>query len=302
MPRPYLVPGLTCVLSILSHMPAAQADYTYSGNLVTYCGQYDAINTTSGLYDIINNAWGDDGSGLTCTTVGEALLKRRDSSTNRLINTQTCLGESTDDFAVFNSTWRWSDAPTEVHSYPDALFNTELFPLAFPDVTSLKLKADWAIVPSPSDDTATDEATLASLDVVADVAIDLFLDEDASTASDSSAAAYEVMIWQAAYGNCDPIGYDPTSTSAPTQELDGVTYTLYQGPNANGQTVFTWYPDGNLTTIDVDYFPLLETLRGGGYIPTAAYLGRFQWGSETKHSAQDQNITFVVNSVTMSVN
>ncbi|OMP84630.1 putative xyloglucan-specific endo-beta-1,4-glucanase A, partial [Diplodia seriata] len=177
------------------------------------------------------------------------------------------------------------------HSYPDALFNTELFPLAFPDLISLKLGADWAIIPAPSDDSATNEATLASLDVVADVAIDLFLDEDASTASDASAAAYEVMIWQAAYGNCDPIGYDPTSTSAPTQELGGVT-----------QTVFTWYPDRNLSSIDVDYFPLLEALRGGSYIPTAAYLGRFQWGSETKHSAQNQNMTFVVNSLAMSVN
>lgn len=95
--------------------------------------------------------------------------------------------------------------------------------MAFQDLTSLKLAADWAIVPSPSDETATDEATLASLDVVANVAADLFLDEDAGTASNASTAAYEVMIWQAAYGNCDPIGYDPTSTTAPTQELDGVT-------------------------------------------------------------------------------
>ncbi|KAL1628899.1 hypothetical protein SLS54_001588 [Diplodia seriata] len=253
----HLIPGLTYALSVLSCLPTAKADYVYNGDYVTYCGQYDALNTTSGLYDIINNAWGDDGSGLTCTTV---------------------------------------------HSYPDALFNTELFPLAFPDLISLKLGADWAIIPAPSDDSATNEATLASLDVVADVAIDLFLDEDASTASDASAAAYEVMIWQAAYGNCDPIGYDPTSTSAPTQELGGVTYTLFQGPNGSGQTVFTWYPDRNLSSIDVDYFPLLEALRGGSYIPTAAYLGRFQWGSETKHSAQNQNMTFVVNSLAMSVN
>ncbi|KAL1648093.1 hypothetical protein SLS58_002420 [Diplodia intermedia] len=255
MPRSYLIPGLTYALSVLSCLPAAKANYVYDGDFVTYCGQYDALNTTSGLYDIINNAWGDDGSGLTCTTV---------------------------------------------HSYPDALFNTELFPLAFPDLTSLKLGADWAIIPAQSDDLATNEATLASLDVVADVAIDLFLDEDASTASDASAAAYEVMIWQAAYGNCDPIGYDPTSTSAPTQELG--PSTLFQGPNGSGQTVFTWYPDRNLSSIHVDYFPLLETLRGGSYIPTAAYLGRFQWGSETKHSAQSQNMTFVVNSLAMSVN
>ncbi|KAK0661860.1 Xyloglucan-specific endo-beta-1 [Lasiodiplodia hormozganensis] len=282
MPRSYLVPSVAYALSVLSCIPAARADYIYHGNYVTYCGQYDAVNTTSGLYDIINNAWGDDGSGLTCTT--------------------TYLGESTDTFAVFNSTWRWFETPTEVHSYPDALLNTELFPLAFQDLTSLKLAADWAIVPSPSDETATDEATLASLDVVANVAADLFLDEDASTASNASTAAYEVMIWQAAYGNCDPIGYDPTSTTAPTEELDGVTYTLYQGSNANGQTVFTWYPDRNLSSIDVDYFPLLKALRSESYIPTAAYVGRYQWGSETKHSAENQNITFIVNTLTMDVN
>ncbi|KAK7723385.1 hypothetical protein SLS57_004579 [Botryosphaeria dothidea] len=272
--------GLITAFSLLSS-PLALADYIYDGNYVTYCGQYDALNTTSGLYDIINNAWGDDGSGLTCTT--------------------TYLGESTDRFAVFNSTWRWYDTPTEVHSYPDALLNTELFPLALSDLSSLQLAADWAIVPSPSDETFTSETTLASLDVTADVAIDLFLDEDASKASDASAAAYEVMIWQAAYGNCDPIGYDPTSTTAPTQELDGVTYTLYQGPNANEQTVLTWYPNSNLTSISVDYFPLLERLRIDGLLPATAYLGRYQWGSEAKHSAQNQNITFMVNSLTMSV-
>lgn len=60
--------GLITAFSLLSS-PLALADYIYDGNYVTYCGQYDALNTTSGLYDIINNAWGDDGSGLTCTTV-----------------------------------------------------------------------------------------------------------------------------------------------------------------------------------------------------------------------------------------
>lgn len=77
---------------------------------------------------------------------------------------------------------------------------------------------------------------------------------------------------------------------------------MYQGANANGQTVFTWYPDRNLSSIDVDYFPLLEALRNESYIPTAAYVGRYQWGSETKHSAENQNITFMVNTLTMDVN
>lgn len=273
--------GLAAALLLLMRSPAVHADYVYNGNYVTYCGQYDAVNTTSGLYDIINNAWGDDGSGLTCTT--------------------TYLGESTDTFAVFNSTWRWFDTPTEVHSYPDALLNTALFPLVFSDLTSLKLAANWAVVPSPSDETTTNEATLASLDVVANVALDVFLDEDASTASDAATAAYEIMIWQSAYGNIQPIGYDPTSATATKQEVEGITYTLFEGPNANGQTVFTWYPDRNLSSISVDYLPLLESLRGA-QIPSTAYVGRYQWGSETKHSAANQNITFIVNTLTMSVN
>lgn len=76
---------------------------------------------------------------------------------------------------------------------------------------------------------------------------------------------------------------------------------MYQGPNANEQTVLTWYPNSNLTSISVDYFPLLERLRIDGLLPATAYLGRYQWGSEAKHSAQNQNITFMVNSLTMSV-
>ncbi|EOD44820.1 putative glycosyl transferase protein [Neofusicoccum parvum UCRNP2] len=271
--------GLAATLLLLMRSPAVHADYVYNGNYVTYCGQFDAANTTSGLYDIINNAWGDDGSGLTCTT--------------------TYLGESTDTFAVFNSTWRWFDTPTEVHSYPDALLNTALFPLVFSDLTSLKLAANWAVVPSPSDETTTNEATLASLDVVANVALDVFLDEDASTASDAATAAYEIMIWQSAYGNIQPIGKFPFNIQC-LSEVNRAS-TLYEGPNANGQTVFTWYPDRNLSSISVDYLPLLETLRGA-QIPSTAYVGRYQWGSETKHSAANQNITFIVNTLTMSVN
>lgn len=83
MPRSYLVSSVAYALSVLSCIPAARADYIYHGNYVTYCGQYDAVNTTSGLYDIINNAWGDDGSGLTCTTVGKPLLKREETVTNK---------------------------------------------------------------------------------------------------------------------------------------------------------------------------------------------------------------------------
>lgn len=84
MSRSYLVPSVAYALSVLSCIPAAQADYIYNGNYVTYCGQYDAVNTTSGLYDIINNAWGDDGSGLTCTTVGKPPLKQEGTFTNQI--------------------------------------------------------------------------------------------------------------------------------------------------------------------------------------------------------------------------
>ncbi|KAF2085971.1 glycoside hydrolase family 12 protein, partial [Saccharata proteae CBS 121410] len=240
----------------------------------TFCGQYDAANSTSLRYTLLADEWGDDGSGEQCMTAD-------DSSTS------------------FNATWSWSGNRTEVHSFPSVILNSELFPLSISNLSSLTLNASWSIYPGDSFTAETDGANLATIDTVADVALDMFLDDDGDQAGNASIASTEIMIWQAAYGNLQPLGWDTVSDDPPVVELAGVNYTLFQGNNANGQAVFSWVPETNLSSIDTDLYPLMSYLLDGGYIPDSIYLGRMQFGSETMHSSQ--NMTFMVDYLEMNI-
>ncbi|KAK7524945.1 concanavalin A-like lectin/glucanase domain-containing protein [Phyllosticta citriasiana] len=248
----------------------------------TMCSPESAVNTTSLRYTILSNQWGNDGSGLQCVT--------------------SELGSKDDNATAFNATWRWFGNRTEVHSFPSVILNSNVMPVVVSNLTSITIDASWAIVPSPSDDTETNSTLLASLDTVADVALDMFLDDDPLKSSNASGATTEVMVWQSAYGNLKPLGWDTISADPPIRELSAVNYTLYKGYNANGQTVYSWVPNQNQTKLSTDLYPLVDYLVKDGSISDKMYLGRLQFGSETMHSAENQNISFIVSHLEMNVN
>ncbi|KAK8200560.1 concanavalin A-like lectin/glucanase domain-containing protein [Phyllosticta capitalensis] len=271
---------LGALIAVLLAWPlAANADDDETN---TMCSPESAVNTTSLRYTILSNQWGNDGSGLQCVT--------------------SDLGSKDDNSTSFNATWRWYGNRTEVHSFPSVILNSNVMPVVVSNLTSITIDASWAIVPEPSDETETNSTMLASLDTVADVALDMFLDEDPLTSSNASGATTEVMVWQSAYGNLKPLGWDTISADPPVRELSAVNYTLYKGYNANGQTVYSWVPAQNQSTLNTDLYPLVKYLVEDGAISDRMYLGRLQFGSETMHSGQNQNISFIVSHVEMNVN
>jgi xyloglucan-specific endo-beta-1,4-glucanase len=51
----------------------------------------------------------------------------------------------------------------------------------------------------------------------------MFLDADPHRAMSTTKAAFEIMIWQAAYGGMRPVGWTDVTADAPTVQLDGTT-------------------------------------------------------------------------------
>jgi hypothetical protein len=51
----------------------------------------------------------------------------------------------------------------------------------------------------------------------------MFLDTNPQSATNTSRAMVEVMVWQAAYGGTQPVGYEDVTVDAPSIQLGGVT-------------------------------------------------------------------------------
>ena len=91
------------------------------------------------------------------------------------------------------------------------------------NVKSFQLNASWAVYPSDSPSETSDITALQAVGTKADIALDMFLDVDEKTSTNASAAAYEIMVWQAVWGGVWPIGYYTPTDGAPEHVLDGTT-------------------------------------------------------------------------------
>ena len=112
--------------------------------------------------------------------------------------------------------------PSQIHSFPSVVLNSKVLPVKIANITSLQVDASWAIVPSGTDANTTDADVLANVNARTDVALDMFLDTDAVTSSNTTSAGTEIMVWQADYGNIFPLGWDTLPAKPLTAELAGV--------------------------------------------------------------------------------
>lgn len=64
-----------------------------------------------------------------------------------------------------------------------------------------------------------DTSGLDDIGAVANVAFDMFLDEDADNSTNATLAGYEIMIWIGRVGTPYPLGYDIGNASCYTQQL-----------------------------------------------------------------------------------
>lgn len=108
--------------------------------------------------------------------------------------------------------------------------------------------------------------------IVADVSYDAFISSSDST---SAAHNYEVMIWLAALGGAEPIGYG-TPVASPT--IDGVTWNLYEGPNT--WTVFSFVATSEVTDFSGDVMNFFNYLIDNFGVPSDYYLQVIQAGTE----------------------
>jgi hypothetical protein len=107
----------------------------------------------------------------------------------------------TDDGDQFNATWQWGGTSRiTVHSYPHIRYQPTNLPVPIGGLNNLTLSGTWDLFASNKD---LDSSTAG---MVANVAWDMFADEDQGTSMIDSQARWEVMIWMGRYGNPAPIG------------------------------------------------------------------------------------------------
>lgn len=133
----------------------------------------------------------------------------------------------------FQITWQYSPAPAgknNVHAFPNVKLETA--PIQFNTVNKLHVDFEWKYVSGNDNTTASGTAALAASKTVnANVAIDMFADNDKKISSNNTNAAYEIMVWFAELGPAaHAIGQDTTpivTTRTLTDELTGAKTTLY---------------------------------------------------------------------------
>lgn len=117
----------------------------------------------------------------------------------------------------------------------------------------------------------------------ANAAIDMFLSDDAAN-STGLGCPIEIMIWLWYVPAILPLGHAESTPEIDTVEVAGTNFSLYHGWNAQGQHVFSWLAQHNLTSTDADYSPLLRYIWKKGLLSGALYLGQLEFGTEVMHA------------------
>ncbi|CRG91976.1 hypothetical protein PISL3812_09030 [Talaromyces islandicus] len=254
-----------------------------------YCQlAYGIEPTTKGQQYILNpNQWGvTDGTSGMCMNVT--------TFNNGTYATNTTGPE-------FSVTWSYTlDDPTQpVHAFPNIMVEGDTLPVVLQDLDTVHMDVEWTYGVGNKPSPTTDEAALNTENLNANVAIDMFLDSDKTTSSNSSQAKFEIMIWFAKFGaSTDPIGYDATKAKngvVTTTTVNGTDFDLYYGHNSQGQTVLTYICSETTGTFNGDLQALLTrptALTASQFPAETDYLGHFSFGSEAFYSTK--NVTFSV--------
>jgi xyloglucan-specific endo-beta-1,4-glucanase len=123
------------------------------------------------------------------------------------------------------------------------------------------------------------------------VSYDAFI---SSTDSTTAAHDFEVMIWLAALGGAEPIGY---GTPIASPSIDGITWNLYKGPNT--WTVFSFVATSEQTNFSGDVMNFFNYLIDNQGLPSNYYLQVIQAGTE---AFTGSGAEFTVSPLTLSLN
>lgn len=73
----------------------------------------------------------------------------------------------------------------------------------------------------------------------------------------------------------------------PRVEVDGMNFSMYEGFNAQGQHVFSWLAERNMTKANADYSPLFRYIWENGLLSGALWLGQLEFGFEIMHAGEE---------------
>ncbi|ATZ49459.1 hypothetical protein BCIN_04g06050 [Botrytis cinerea B05.10] len=278
----------------------------------------DSTNATtkSGRYTFFPDIITTDKSGYQCTDF--SLADENSGS----------VGSTT----LFNTTFSWSSSSPNIstpHSFPSLTLNLpSILPIPISNISLFPLTNNWALYPGNPLHTisATSPDSLQNASVIAACYLNIYLDLEPSLSQDKRFSATKISIWQANYGGLIPLGYNDTAStiSRPVIDLAGISYTLYVSQTSPStstssssstysnsstavdeqpqvpQTIYTWYPSVNATTLTaMDISPLLNYLWREVYISSNTYVGFVEWGLDARNS--NGNVTWSVYETGMSI-
>lgn len=166
--------------------------------------------------------------------------------------------------------------------WPDRL------PVQLWNISSLVFSAQWRIyVEGTQDDSPEDQAiAYDNTGLRTNAAIDMFLSDDI-TNSTGLGSPIEIMIWPWYTPTVLPLGHAESTPDIDVVEIDGMDYRLYHGYNIQGQHVFSWLADQNVTSTNADYAPLLKYIVDKELLSGALYVGQLEFGTEVMHAGME---------------
>ncbi|CRK11639.1 xyloglucan-specific endo-beta-1 like protein [Verticillium longisporum] len=258
----------------------------------TYCQRAFGIHPESKgqEYTLNPNQWGwEEGEpGSLCMNVT--------SFNNQTYATKTTAPE-------FSVTWEYPRGPESapVHAFPNIKVEGDVFPATLSSLTEVNVDVEWTYGLGNDTVDKTDVTALEAKEVNTNVAIDMFLDSDKTTAKDSTKAAFEVMVWLGAIGPAtQPIGLPEGSVA--TDSINGTDFNLYVGQNSLKQHVLTWVAKNTTEKFHGDLMPLVTKLmgmRGANFPKTTDYLGYMGLGSEALSTSEP--VTFWVPELSIDI-
>lgn len=120
-------------------------------------------------------------------------------------------------------------SPVSVHSFPHVKLGSPSLPIKLEEISSLVLSAQWGMGPGPNTASGLDSGGLSNLQVVANVAYDIWADLDPAKAANDSVAGIEIMIWLGIFGTAQPLGFSKKSSCWRQKLGDAHLYVIQPG-------------------------------------------------------------------------
>jgi len=160
---------------------------------------------------------------------------------------------------TWTTTYSWAGSPGVVKSYA-SIDSLPGVGKSLASISSIPTSYHWSYVN-------------AGKGLIANVAYDLWLSEDARSTGATSSSTYEVMIW---LGNR---GAYPAGTQVATFSHGGITWKLYKG-RVKTWTIFSYVASSEISDFNSDLKDFLTHLTSTQGVPSSQYLVQMQAGTE----------------------